>query len=104
MSANPSAGTTAPLTTGQVATRCGCRHETVVQWISRGVRVQGRRVKLTAFRAGRRYKVTEAGLEAFLAACAGQSEPVQRVTHARASKEALAAQERARRVLNGEKE
>ncbi len=98
-----STATCAPMSTSEVATRCGCRHETVCQWIGRGVRVQGRRVKLAAFRAGRRYKVTEAGLEAFLAACAGQSEPVQRVTHARASRDALAAQERARRVLNGEK-
>lgn len=58
------------LTVREVADACLVRMETVRQsWIGRGVDVQGRLVKLSAFRAGAAWRIERVALLEFLRMC-----------------------------------
>lgn len=63
-----------PMSLSQVARRCGklrankpVSPSTVARWIAEGLKVNGRTVKLGAFKVGRTLVVTEGSLQKFLA-------------------------------------
>jgi excisionase family DNA binding protein len=59
------------LSVQEVAAELNCQRATVRRWVSRGVWLRGRRVRLEADRAGQRWRVSRAALKAFFAACRG---------------------------------
>ncbi len=63
------------ISTGEVSRRLGLHSQTVKKWITNGVLVDGRLLKLQGERIGRYYYTTQERLAEFRAACNGGEPP-----------------------------
>ena len=60
------------LTVPEVAQRKRAHYITVIRWITRGIKVKGKTVKLSATKTGGKWKVNPSSLEVFFSHCKGQ--------------------------------
>lgn len=83
------------LTPLEIGESYGVEKGTVINWIRRGVKIAGQRVKLDALRIGSRYRITPAALDEFLRQC---SPSAQAVDDERERQNAVAARQASERV------
>lgn len=57
------------LTPPEIGERYGVGEGTVINWIRRGVKIAGQRIRLDALRIGSRYRVSLTALDEFLRQC-----------------------------------
>lgn len=90
--------TATPESVAQLAQRVGRTRMTVWNWITKGVTVAGRNVRLAAYRAGGRWCIDPEMYEQFVKDC-NPEQPVLPESPAAEARRLKADQERARRLI-----